>query len=132
MLDSRYVASSLLAPTDALLEGILAQLAELDPATPKTTMPATLNLLVTGSVPAGSGLSSSAAMTTASVIVSLFATGRLDQVRRREITNCAIVSERWVGVNSGGMDQSASVRLCCLATGLTACRCSRSPTRCCT
>mgnify|MGYP001614437026 FL=1 len=51
-------------------------------------------------------------MTTASAIAVLQITGRRDgpsMVARRELTNVAIESERFVGVNSGGMDQSASV-----------------------
>ncbi|KAI5480405.1 galactokinase [Pseudohyphozyma bogoriensis] len=73
------------------------------------TPPPHLFLLVTGSVPAGSGLSSSAAMTTASAITILQVCGRRGSVSRKEVTQVAIESERLVGVNSGGMDQAASV-----------------------
>ncbi|GAA5992737.1 hypothetical protein JCM10908_006907 [Rhodotorula pacifica] len=69
-------------------------------------------ILVQGTVPEGSGLSSSSAMTTASAIAILEISGRRDgehQVGRKDVTNVAIESERLVGVNSGGMDQSASV-----------------------
>ncbi|GAA5868163.1 hypothetical protein JCM8547_003364 [Rhodosporidiobolus lusitaniae] len=69
-------------------------------------------ILVHGTVPEGSGLSSSSAMTTASAVAVLEVIGKregLERVGRRDVTNVAIESERLVGVNSGGMDQSASV-----------------------
>lgn len=87
--------------------------------------PKVLQILVTGTVPAGSGLSSSAAITTASVITVLSVL-EVD-VNRGDLTQIAIEcgsfspslrnrpadsrddAERLVGVNSGGMDQSASV-----------------------
>ncbi|GAA6023075.1 hypothetical protein JCM10207_007711 [Rhodosporidiobolus poonsookiae] len=76
------------------------------------TMPERVLVLVDGTVPEGSGLSSSSAMTTASAIAVLDVIGKregLERVGRRDVTNVAIESERLVGVNSGGMDQSASV-----------------------
>ncbi|WFC97816.1 galactokinase [Malassezia yamatoensis] len=69
----------------------------------------TLNVLVDGSVPPESSLSSSAAMTTCSSIVVLNALGAREHIPRKEMTEVAIESERLVGVNSGGMDQAASV-----------------------
>ncbi|GAA5986428.1 hypothetical protein JCM11641_000996 [Rhodosporidiobolus odoratus] len=75
-------------------------------------VPERVTVLVDGTVPEGSGLSSSSAMTTASVIAVLEVIGKREgeeRVGRRDITNVAIESERLVGVNSGGMDQSASV-----------------------
>lgn len=68
-----------------------------------------VNLMVSGSVPEGSGLSSSSALTTASVIAAMVITRKREQVGRRMVTQIAIESERLVGVNSGGMDQAASV-----------------------
>lgn len=67
-----------------------------------------LDVLMDGSVPAGSGLSSSAAFVCASSLASVKANG-IDKVDKTELTELAIVSERAVGVNSGGMDQAASV-----------------------
>ncbi|GAA5894924.1 hypothetical protein JCM6882_008246 [Rhodosporidiobolus microsporus] len=75
-------------------------------------MPERVLILIDGTVPEGSGLSSSSAMTTASAITVLDVVGKregLERVGRRDVTNVAIESERLVGVNSGGMDQSASV-----------------------
>ncbi|GAA5904892.1 hypothetical protein JCM5296_006136 [Sporobolomyces johnsonii] len=92
-------------------KGILAHLAKHKPKW-HPQMPERVLVLVHGTVPEGSGLSSSSAMTTASVIAVLELVGRReggDMVGRRDVTNVAIESERLVGVNSGGMDQSASV-----------------------
>ena len=67
-----------------------------------------MQILVDGTVPAGGGLSSSAAFVCASALAVLRANGR-EHVIKSELVEQAIVSERSVGVNSGGMDQSASV-----------------------
>ncbi|KAL8863959.1 MAG: hypothetical protein Q9174_007503, partial [Haloplaca sp. 1 TL-2023] len=67
-----------------------------------------MKVMVDGNVPAGGGLSSSAAFVCASALAVLRANGRR-KVKKRELAELAIVSERAVGVNSGGMDQSASV-----------------------
>ncbi|KAL2177025.1 ribosomal protein S5 domain 2-type protein [Thermothelomyces heterothallicus CBS 202.75] len=70
--------------------------------------PKSMNILVDGTVPTGGGLSSSAAFVTASALAVMIANGE-QTVDKTELTELAIVSERAVGVNSGGMDQSASV-----------------------
>ncbi|KAK4227168.1 ribosomal protein S5 domain 2-type protein [Podospora fimiseda] len=70
--------------------------------------PKCMSILMDGSVPAGGGLSSSAAFVTASALAVLVANGE-KSIDKTELTELAIVSERAVGVNSGGMDQSASV-----------------------
>ncbi|KAL8648722.1 MAG: hypothetical protein Q9226_005881 [Calogaya cf. arnoldii] len=70
--------------------------------------PCNLQILVDGNVPAGGGLSSSAAFVCASALAVLRANGR-ESVKKKELVEVTIVSERAVGVNSGGMDQSASV-----------------------
>lgn len=67
-----------------------------------------LQVLVDGAIPAGGGLSSSAAFVCASALATLHANGA-HQIIKRELVELAIVSERAVGVNSGGMDQAASV-----------------------
>ncbi|TFY61255.1 hypothetical protein EVG20_g7125 [Dentipellis fragilis] len=71
--------------------------------------PIPVDLLVTGTVPAGSGLSSSAAMVVASTLVFLAVNGKLDGVTKGTLTEMAMENEKRVGVNSGGMDQAASV-----------------------
>lgn len=83
-----------------LFQGMLERASELD-------KPKGLYLLADGSVPAGSGLSSSAAFVCASALAVIEANQL--PLNKQELTEIAIVAERNVGVNSGGMDQSASV-----------------------
>ena len=64
-------------------------------------VPASMDILVDGSVPEGSGLSSSAAFVCASAMAVLRANGE-ETVDRKHLVELAIVSERAVGVNSGG------------------------------
>ncbi|KAJ7111902.1 galactokinase gal [Mycena epipterygia] len=75
--------------------------------------PIPVDLLVTGSVPAGSGLSSSAAMVVASTLAFLAINGKLETstepVTKGELVKMSMENEKRVGVNSGGMDQAASV-----------------------
>lgn len=68
-------------------------------------------MLVTGSVPAGSGLSSSAAMVVASTLAFLAVNERLDVAQspaarrpltKGELVEMAVENEKRVGVNSGG------------------------------
>ncbi|KAK0718069.1 ribosomal protein S5 domain 2-type protein [Lasiosphaeria miniovina] len=70
--------------------------------------PKSMQILMDGTVPAGGGLSSSAAFVSASALAVMAANGERE-VDKTALTELAIVSERAVGVNSGGMDQSASV-----------------------
>ena len=70
--------------------------------------PRSLSVLVDGTVPAGGGLSSSAAFVCASALAVLHA-NISRPISKKELVELAIVSERAVGVNSGGMDQAASV-----------------------
>jgi len=70
--------------------------------------PKYMNVLMDGSVPAGGGLSSSAAFVSGSALAVMVANG-ISDVSKMDLTEIAIVAERAVGVNSGGMDQSASV-----------------------
>ncbi|KAI9815327.1 MAG: galactokinase [Pycnora praestabilis] len=71
-------------------------------------VPLGMDILVDGTVPTGGGLSSSAAFVCASALAVMKANGE-EIVDKKELVELAIVSERAVGVNSGGMDQSASV-----------------------
>ena len=60
-----------------------------------------MDVLVSGTVPAGAGLSSSAAFVCASALAVLVANG-VTEVKKADLVGLAIVSERYVGVNSGG------------------------------
>lgn len=67
-----------------------------------------LNLLFDGTVPTGGGLSSSAAICVASTLAILRANGITD-ISKHDLTKITVVSEHYVGVNTGGMDQCASI-----------------------
>ncbi|KAJ3977599.1 Galactokinase [Lentinula raphanica] len=79
--------------------------------------PAPVDILVTGTVPAGSGLSSSAAMVVGSTLAFLAINGKLDgnftgngpKISKSQLVEMAVANEKRVGVNSGGMDQATSV-----------------------
>ncbi|KAF8646191.1 hypothetical protein AX16_007335 [Volvariella volvacea WC 439] len=77
--------------------------------------PVSVDMLVSGSVPAGSGLSSSAAMVVASTLALLAVNGKLresglqNSLNKGDLVRMAVENEKRVGVNSGGMDQAASV-----------------------
>jgi galactokinase len=60
-----------------------------------------MEIVMDGTVPVGGGLSSSAAFVSASALAVLVANGE-NEVNKTELTELAIVSERAVGVNSGG------------------------------
>lgn len=67
-----------------------------------------LDILVDGSVPAGGGLSSSAAFVCASALATMKANGE-DVVNKKELVELAVVSERAVGVNSGGLVETCEL-----------------------
>ncbi|EJD49560.1 Galactokinase [Auricularia subglabra TFB-10046 SS5] len=71
--------------------------------------PVGFDMLVTGTVPGGSGLSSSAAMVVASTLTCLVMNGHEHKLTRGRLVELAMANEQRVGVNSGGMDQAASV-----------------------
>ena len=70
-------------------------------------IPAGMEIVVDGNVPAGGGMSSSAAMVCASALAVMVANSH--NVSKRDLLDLAVVSERAVGVFSGGMDQAASI-----------------------
>lgn len=60
------------------------------------------DVLVHGMVPAGSGLSSSAALVDASSMSFLLMNGKLEEMNKGSLVELAMENERRVGVNSGG------------------------------
>ncbi|KAL1958263.1 hypothetical protein VTO42DRAFT_4771 [Malbranchea cinnamomea] len=70
-------------------------------------VPASIEALVNGNVPPGGGVSSSAALVCASALAVVKANGH--DITKQDLQDMAIVSERAVGVYSGGMDQAASI-----------------------
>lgn len=67
-----------------------------------------LNLYFDGNVPTGGGLSSSAAFCVASTLAVLRGNG-IQDISKADLTRITVVSEHYVGVNTGGMDQCASI-----------------------
>ncbi|CUM56212.1 unnamed protein product [Debaryomyces tyrocola] len=67
-----------------------------------------LRLTFNGTVPTGGGLSSSAAFCVASTLAILRANG-VTSISKADLTRITVVSEHYVGVNTGGMDQCASI-----------------------
>ena len=70
-------------------------------------LPKGMKVLIDGNVPAGGGLSSSAAFVCASALAIMAANGH--DVSKQDLLDECIVAERNVGVFSGGMDQAASI-----------------------
>ena len=64
--------------------------------------PVPADLLVSGTVPAASGLSSSAAMVVASTLAFLAVNNKLKGVTKHMLVEMAMENEKRVGVNSGG------------------------------
>ncbi|KAJ9654919.1 galactokinase [Neophaeococcomyces mojaviensis] len=69
--------------------------------------PKSMDVMIDGNVPAGGGLSSSAAFVCASALAVMAANDY--DVSKQDLLDLCIVSERSVGVYSGGMDQAASI-----------------------
>ncbi|KAK9762308.1 galactokinase [Basidiobolus ranarum] len=73
----------------------------------KLEKPAGMFCLMDGSVPSGAGMSSSSAFVCTSSIATMVANKK--NLSKNDIVQIAIASERYVGTNGGGMDQTASV-----------------------
>lgn len=106
-VSSPYLVSSLSGPLMTEMQGVLNHyFAPSDNA----GHPVPVDILVTGSVPAGSGLSSSAAMVVASTLAFLAVNGKLDDtasaansgLNKGKLVEMSMENEKRVGVNSGG------------------------------
>lgn len=104
-LDIMFVSRSTkhLKSTDysILIQGVLNHFFP-PSATEDNGHPVPIDLLITGTVPAGSGLSSSAAMVVASTLAFLAANDKLAGITKGALVEMAIENEQRVGVNSGG------------------------------
>ncbi|KAJ3031397.1 UNVERIFIED_CONTAM: hypothetical protein HDU68_004477 [Siphonaria sp. JEL0065] len=79
---------------------------DLQTSDPTQTQPH-LNVMISGNVPAGAGLSSSSAFVCASAVaVAKSMNAKFD---KQSLTQTAIRAERYAGVQTGGMDQSISI-----------------------
>ncbi|XP_044731941.1 N-acetylgalactosamine kinase isoform X2 [Chrysoperla carnea] len=63
-----------------------------------------LNVAVTGNIPPGSGLSSSSALVSASVLALAYA--KKLNLNKEELANISASCERYIGTQGGGMDQA--------------------------
>ena len=88
----------------AFVRGIVAELAAAGHAVPGA------NVTITGDVPRGSGLSSSAALEIALALAMLEAAGSADTIDRLALARlCSQVENVWVGARTGLLDQIASL-----------------------
>ncbi|KAK9482392.1 ribosomal protein S5 domain 2-type protein [Lipomyces starkeyi] len=76
-------------------------------ATETSPLP-TMRILVDGDIPPCAGLSASSAFVCSSLLAVLAATTS-SMIEKSFLVNSSVISERVLGVNSGGMDQAASV-----------------------
>ncbi|VFQ61009.1 unnamed protein product [Cuscuta campestris] len=70
-------------------------------------VPVGLDVLIDGTVPTGSGLSSSAAFVCSSTIAIMASFGV--SIKKKELAQLACECERHIGTQSGGMDQAISI-----------------------
>ncbi|KAK6379276.1 galactokinase [Exophiala oligosperma] len=89
------------------LAGLKGSLPYLREKLGESFQPQSMEILVDGNVPSGGGLSSSAAFVCASAL-AVMAANNYD-ICKQDLLDLCIVSERAVGVFSGGMDQAASI-----------------------
>ncbi|OOQ91824.1 Galactokinase [Penicillium brasilianum] len=87
--------------------GLLGALKFLRKENAGSLVPVSMEILVDGNVPPGGGISSSAAFVCASALAVMKANNH--NVSKQDLLDLAVVSERAVGVYSGGMDQAASI-----------------------
>ncbi|AAW46834.1 galactokinase, putative [Cryptococcus deneoformans JEC21] len=68
-----------------------------------------MEVMVSGTVPEGAGLSSSAAFVVGIIVAFLVANGLQEGVSRVQVVDIAMAAEHRLGLKSGGMDQAASI-----------------------
>ncbi|OXM76047.1 galactokinase [Cryptococcus neoformans Bt63] len=70
---------------------------------------ASMEVMVSGTVPEGAGLSSSAAFVVSVIMAFLVANGLQEGVSKVQVVDIAMAAEHRLGLKSGGMDQAASI-----------------------
>ncbi|KAK9475200.1 ribosomal protein S5 domain 2-type protein [Dipodascopsis tothii] len=117
-LESYAIDSTHLEWSNYFLSGFKGALKLLNAQSSEPIKFPNMKCLIDGRIPTGGGLSSSSAFVCAALLSVLSAVRCYREgtdslatysVSRSELVGSAVVSERFVGVNSGGMDQSASV-----------------------
>ncbi|KIW14593.1 galactokinase [Exophiala spinifera] len=93
--------------TNYILAGLRGSLPYLRGRLGSSFTPNDMEILVDGNIPPGGGQSSSAAFICASILSVMGANNY--SISRDDLLELAVVSERAVGVFSGGMDQAASI-----------------------
>ncbi|KAL7422023.1 galactokinase [Cryptotrichosporon argae] len=83
-----------------------------------------MGLLVSGVVPPGAGMSSSAAFVVASVLTVLVANGQTDGISKGDFVGLAMACEHRMGLRTDGMDQAASAL--CLPNSLVHLSCEHA------
>ncbi|KAJ2830968.1 galactokinase [Coemansia erecta] len=71
------------------------------------TNPQGMECLMDSSVPSSAGLSSSSAIVCCAVLATMKVNGRL--LPKGDVVETAVASERYIGTNGGGMDQTTSI-----------------------
>ncbi|KAJ2740882.1 galactokinase [Coemansia sp. BCRC 34301] len=72
-----------------------------------TSNPVGMQCLMDGSVPISVGLSSSSAFVCCAVMATMKANGRM--LSQERVVETSVASERYIGTNGGGMDQTTSI-----------------------
>ncbi|KAJ2866216.1 galactokinase [Coemansia aciculifera] len=72
-----------------------------------TSSPVGMQCLMDGSVPISVGLSSSSAFVCCAVMATMKANGKL--LSQERVVETSVASERYIGTNGGGMDQTTSI-----------------------
>lgn len=75
-----------------------------DASFPASAAPRSIRLLVSGTVPIGSGLSSSSALVCGAMLGLMRANGQ--RLSKSQLADLASKAERYIGMESGGMDQA--------------------------
>lgn len=71
--------------------------------------PTGMKVFIDSTVPVAAGVSSSSAMVVCAALLALHANSLLEQMTKKGLSELCVLSERLIGLNSGGMDQTISI-----------------------